>query len=56
LRNLFTWIRQHVRPYIKFRNDERDKNRIDPFKDKVGDIIEKLEEKSEVGIQLVFKF
>ena len=52
--NILDWIKEHVRPYIKYHGEDGEK--IDLQNDSPEEIIDKIEEKIEVGIQLEFKF
>lgn len=51
---ILDWIIEHVRPYVKYHEEHGEK--IDIQQDKPSVVIDKLEDKIEIGVQLTFKF
>lgn len=47
------WVKEHVRPHFRYR-----RNLGEDFKDEddIGDRLEKIKDKSEVGIKFRFRF
>jgi len=51
---LLKWVKKHVRPHFKY-NPKKGEG-IDVYNDSVKEVMDKLEDQSEVGIKFTFKF
>jgi hypothetical protein len=56
--NILKWIKEHVRPYVKYNNPYGDYSDIhnDINISNVNETVHKIEDRTEIGIQLEFKF
>ena len=50
----WSWVKEHVRPHFKYHTYRGEE--IDFKEDNIKDIIDKAEDKVEVGIKFKFKF
>ena len=56
MKNVFKWIKHHVRPYVSYKGTKKNGGDMDFSKDNFDKVKYKVEKYTEVGVKIKFKF